>query len=253
VRVFDTFMFGGELAMLECRLTELDKTPVYRHVLVEAPWDHHGRPKPLHYAENRGRFAAWADRIVHVPVPAAHGSQIHPWAREHIQRSFVWEGLGKAGAAKDDVVLVCDVDEIPSAAAAACHPAPFAALKMRLHPYAVDWLADVPWLGAVAARAGSVGCFTTVRDRRAAYPVIPGAGWHFTWLGGPAAIQAKSRTSCDVGPVGAATAARWYAEGLPGAVAHAGAHELTAASVDATWPAWVQARKCPPEWFRPRP
>ena len=251
MRVFDAFMFGSELDMLELRLTELDKTAVYRHILVEAPWDHHGRPKPLHYAENRGRFAPWADRIIHVAVPAAHGNQMHPWAREHIQRSFVWDGLGKAGAGKDDTVLICDADEIPSPAAVACRPAPFASLEMRLHPYAVDWLADVPWRGPVAARAGSVACFTTVRDRRAAYPVIADGGWHFTWLGGPDAIRAKAQVSCDIGSAGGAD--RWYAGGMPGAVTGAGASRLIPVDVDGTWPRWIVDRKCPPEWFRPRP
>jgi len=250
VKVWDAFMFGGELDMLECRLTELDGTPIYRHILVEAPWDHHGRPKPLHYAENRQRFAPWADRIVHITAGPDDGNQMHPWAREHIQRSFTWEGLGKAGASKDDTVLICDVDEIPSVAAVTCHPAPFVSLKMRMAAYAVDWLADVPWRGAVAARAGSVACFTTARDRRAAYPVLDGGGWHFTWLGGPDAIRAKALVSCDIGTSDGAD--RWYRDGVAGAVAHAGVYELTPVDVDESWPRWIYQRKCPPMWFRPR-
>lgn len=250
MRVFDAFLFSSELDMLECRLTELGSSRVYRHILVEAPWDHQGRPKPLHYAENRERFSAWADRIIHVILGADEGNQVHPWAREHIQRSFVWEGLGKAGAAKDDVVLICDVDEIPSQAAVACLPEPFISLEMRLHPYAVDWLADVPWKGPVAARAGAVSCFTTARDRRAAYPVLDGGGWHFTWFGGPDAIQAKAQVSCDVNV--ADGAGRWYRDGLAGAVSHAGAGRLIPVDVDESWPQWICERRCPPSWFRPR-
>jgi len=261
VRVFDAFMFGGELDMLECRLTELDGTPIYRHILVEAPWDHHGRRKPLHYADNRERFAPWAGRIVHVVADVGSGWDgeamrwhVHPWAREHIQRGFAWEGLGKAGATKDDTVLVCDVDEIPSPAAVACRPAPFISLEMRLHPYAVDWLADVPWQGAVAARAGSIACFTTARDRRAAYPVIKDGGWHFTWLGGPDAIRAKAQKSCDIqyGDEVKTGADSWYRDGVTGAVAYAGARQLIPVDVDESWPSWITRRKCPPGWFRPR-
>lgn len=254
MRVFDAFMFGGELDMLELRLTELDTSNVYRHILVEAPWDHHGRRKPLHYAENRERFAPWASRIVHVALPFEDGWQVHPWAREHIQRGWTWEGLGKAGATQNDAVLICDVDEIPSAAALACRPDPFINLKMRLHPYAVDWLADVPWQGAVAARAGSIACFTTARDRRAAYPVLEDGGWHFTWLGGPARIMTKATVSCDIELCDEVRegAGHWYRDGAAGAVTHAGATRLIPVDVDESWPQWIQHRKCPPEWFRPR-
>ena len=217
MRVFDAFLFNDELDMLETRLTELDGSGVYRHILVEAPWDHHGRPKPLHYADNRERFAPWNNRITHVALPFEDGWQVSPWAREHIQRGWTWEGLGKAGAAQDDTVLICDVDEIPSRAAVACRPGPFTSLKMRLHPYAVDWLADVPWQGAVAARAGSVSCFTTARDRRAAYPVVGDGGWHFTWLGGPQRIVAKSHVSCDIPPCDEVRdgASYWYRTACP--------------------------------------
>ena len=64
-RVFDAFTFSDELDLLEARLTELDSA-VYRHVLVEAPVTFQGGPKPLHYLENRDRFAPWADKIIHV-------------------------------------------------------------------------------------------------------------------------------------------------------------------------------------------
>jgi len=52
VKVFDTLLFNDELAMLECRLEELDGK-VDRHVLVEAKLDHQGNPKPLYFADNR--------------------------------------------------------------------------------------------------------------------------------------------------------------------------------------------------------
>jgi len=259
VRVFDAFLFNNELDMLECRLTELDSTPIYRHILVEAPWDHHGKPKPLHYADNaNGRFGPWKDRIVHIVADETHGWQAHPWAREHVHRSWTWDGLGKAGTTKGDTVLICDVDEIPSPAAVACRPKPFISLAQRFAAYAVDWLVPVPWQGAVAARADAISCFTTARDGRGMYPVLDDGGWHLTWLGGPDAIRAKAKVMCHLELYAQVMdgATRWYRFGEAGAVRHGvqqeGVQHLIPVDVDETWPQWIYKRRCPPEWFRPR-
>ena len=64
-RVFDLIMLGTETDMLECRLREFEDKDC-RHVVVESQATHRGAPKPLHYAENKERFAPWSDRIIHV-------------------------------------------------------------------------------------------------------------------------------------------------------------------------------------------
>ena len=72
-RIFDSFMFGRELDMLECRLVELEPVKNLVHVIVEARVDHQDHPKPLYFAEHRERFAPWADRIVHVVADRFRG------------------------------------------------------------------------------------------------------------------------------------------------------------------------------------
>ena len=108
--LWDTFMFRDELDMLEARLTELEDSPVYRHVLVEATTTHTGIPKPLYYDGNKERYARWADRIVHVIADVSN--EPHPWAMEHAQRNHIWAAI--ADADPDDIVILGDVDEIPS-------------------------------------------------------------------------------------------------------------------------------------------
>jgi len=44
MRIYDTFLFSGEMDMLECRLYELQDTDVYRHVIIEAGVTFQGRP-----------------------------------------------------------------------------------------------------------------------------------------------------------------------------------------------------------------
>jgi beta-1,4-mannosyl-glycoprotein beta-1,4-N-acetylglucosaminyltransferase len=108
-RVYDCFTFFNELDLLELRLTELSGL-VDRFVIVEAPVTFMGKPKPLYYADNRERFAAFRDRIVHVVVDDLPAG-INPWAREVAQRDAIARGLSEARP--NDRIIVSDLDEIP--------------------------------------------------------------------------------------------------------------------------------------------
>lgn len=255
-RRFCTIMFRDELDMLDFRLHELGGQ--VETVLVEAPTTHRGIAKPLHYAENKERFAPWADRITHVvaDLPA----DLDPWPREHAQRDAAWKAVLDAGAQDDDVVLICDVDEIPSAAALAWEGPGAVSLWMRTTLYAVDW--EVPPSyplppTAVAATVGYLrgcdGMLGQVRDSRGAYNMITDGGWHFSWIGGPERTRQKLLTStCHTELLSHPEAelilsgAR-YREGADG-----GGIPVVPVDVDETWPRYIQERKCPAEWFRPR-
>ncbi|HEV2355822.1 MAG TPA: hypothetical protein VGR89_16350, partial [Puia sp.] len=94
-RLWDCFIFGDELDILECRLYEYAGTNVYRHVIVEANVDHQGHPKPFHFLENRERFAPYLDRIIYIPMTDLTditGTNDN-WARIHEQRNRLSEGL----------------------------------------------------------------------------------------------------------------------------------------------------------------
>lgn len=54
---------------------------VYRFVLVEATRTHSGNPKPLYYALNAARFAAFQDKIVHLIVDDLP-EHTNPWVLE---------------------------------------------------------------------------------------------------------------------------------------------------------------------------
>ena len=53
--------------MLEARLQELDSV-VDKFVLVESPRTFSGQPKPLHFKDNRARFAAFSQKIVYIEL-----------------------------------------------------------------------------------------------------------------------------------------------------------------------------------------
>ena len=113
MRVFDTFVFDGELALLQHRLAELYEL-VDRFVLVEAKRTYCNEPKPLCFAEHREQFSWADDKICAIALDNLGGPQLTPRERAAIQRNAI--RLGLRDAAPDDVVLILDADEIPSRA-----------------------------------------------------------------------------------------------------------------------------------------
>lgn len=262
MKIYDTFIFGSDLDMLECRLRELDQSPVYRHVIVEAPFTHQGQPKPLCYAENAERFAPWKDRITHVVAEVPGPSKyLDPWIREHAQRSYVYQGL--KDAEPEDIVWLCDVDEIPSQRMWTHEPFTMTAWNMRLAMFAVDWVYPEPTRIAISGRFFHCTNLGRQRDNgyRGGLPLAEDAGWHFTWLGGPDGIRAKLRQQCHLELAALIEQGLenkfWWERGLTW---HGQAiyppqltrlHQQLPAVVDETWPVYIRDRLCPPEWFRP--
>lgn len=265
---WDCFMFCDELDMLECRLTEAEDQNV-RHVLIEAPYDHRGNPKPLYYAEHKSRFEPWAHRVTHIvaEIPGTD-PQLDPWVREHTQREHLWAGLNDA--APDDMVLLCDVDEIPSTRAYRLHGIEeVVALTMRLSMFAVDWVVARPPETRIAVasplRALKAPAWWN-RDNgvRSGLKAMSGMGWHFTWLGGPDAIRRKAGQFCHLELRDMILRANdqgllyeqgytWYAESdsYQDYPPKAPAAAMVPAVIDSTWPRYIRERRCPDSWFRP--
>lgn len=229
-QVYDCFTFFSELDLLEIRLHELSPV-VTRFVIAESPTTFQGRPKPLHFLENRDRFRPFADRIRHIVVKDMPGgtSEADNWRREYHQRNALLGGIGDA--APDDLVMLSDVDEIPRAAAvteAARSSEPGAVVhcfELEMFRYYINLQEGEPWVRSsprtVRRRylrsfqalrgvkppttnplrslqrwvAGSIGLGTPIRRK-----LLRDAGWHFTSLGGVEAFAEKLRSFSHVEP-----------------------------------------------------
>ncbi|HXC56373.1 MAG TPA: hypothetical protein VNU97_13840 [Rhizomicrobium sp.] len=113
MRIFDTFLFDGELDLLEHRLRETyDLVDVF--VPVEAAQTFRGTPKALTFRDNRERFAWAAAKLRPVTLNNLGSATWTPWQRQALQRNAIV--LGLRDAAPDDVVLILDVDEVVSPA-----------------------------------------------------------------------------------------------------------------------------------------
>lgn len=223
--IYDCFTFFNELELLELRLNELAGV-VDRFVIVEATRTFSNQPKPLFYRENRERFAAFADKIIHVVVEDAPDTA-DAWEMQRMQRNCIGRGL--TGCQPDDLILVSDLDEIPRAATLEkasreiklkddfCSNLAHAVLNSRLvrrycqsrgirrqlrkhHPYVWQFEQDY-YCYFFNCRSEAVSRGTRMvyyRDfsyaeeiRYSGYKVIKNGGWHFSWMGGVERMQKK--------------------------------------------------------------
>lgn len=111
MRIFDTFPFDGELDLLEYRLRETFDL-VDHFVLVEAGETYRGTAKGFAFAENEGRFGWARGKIRHVRLDGLGPRSAPPRERAAVQRNAIVLALGDAGP--DDILLLLDVDEVPS-------------------------------------------------------------------------------------------------------------------------------------------
>lgn len=250
--IVDSFLFGWELEMLECRLYEMDSF-VDCFVLVESTQTFQGESKPLVFIENKQRFKKYMDKIIFIraDIPPTD----NPWVREYASREAVRVALSVFDS--DTIVIHGDVDEIvPKTVGhqleSLIDDSNIFVMDQTFYSMAVDWLYPFRWRGSVIARKSVIDGMSMVdvrNSRISSVPII--GGWHFSWLGGSEIIKKKassfSHTEDSVQSYILEMGERLYTEGY-----HVLQEKLLPVEVDENYPNYIKERKCPPEWFRPR-
>lgn len=108
--LIDCFTFYNELDLLDFRLEILDDIVDY-FILVEATKTHAGKDKSLFYADNRGRYLSYLNKIIHIVVDDLNDS--NPWENENHQRNSIDKGIKLLDLKNEDIIIISDVDEIP--------------------------------------------------------------------------------------------------------------------------------------------
>lgn len=199
MRIFQCFMFHDELDLLEIRLKETYEL-CDRFVIGEATTTHQGNPKPLWYADNKERFSPFKDKIKHLVIAnLPRGS--NTWVAENYQRNALLPGI--ADADPDDVIFLCDADEIPSATSIPkCirrfDEFEFVRLGMQHYIYYLNMRLG-SWLNAFFFRFSTfsdkihslqrarTGHLSDVRQ------CVHWDGWHFSFLGGVEGVKRKAQ------------------------------------------------------------
>lgn len=182
-KVFDCFLFAGELALYRLRQAELSRV-VDEFVAVESAETLQGRPRAL--TDLQALHNGAADSLVRVVAELPQTND--PWAREYAQRDYVLRYL-KDRVSDDDLVILGDADEIPrpEVIAQLRNEGPahgeVVALETPVFYYSLNKRLDANSYASRVVRASTLSDLTptqvrVVRPSR----TIEKAGWHFSNL-----------------------------------------------------------------------
>jgi hypothetical protein len=198
-KVFDLFPFNGEFEVLALKLAEMSPW-VDRFVIVEAAETFSRNPKSLTWPSRPDWFRAYEDKILYLPIPAFPERLRVSWAREFFQRDSAVAALSGL-CARDDIVIISDADEILIEAAVRGFKGPLAGCGLRTFRYFLNFeqLFGEPHVKATLTRAGLLarnGCsyLRMGADQSYRQGIVPDAGWHFSSLGGPEALELKMKS-----------------------------------------------------------
>jgi beta-1,4-mannosyl-glycoprotein beta-1,4-N-acetylglucosaminyltransferase len=217
-RRVDACLLHNEIDLLTLRIEELwDQIDYF--VVVEATETFSGLPKPLFFHEHRSRFQVYSEKLVYHSIsglpPISEQSEPARFAREAVQRNAINQAVASLPLSPKDIVLVCDVDEIPRACRLeklerTLSRYDYVIFMLRNHRGYINNRSDTALNGATIA--GPVACRVATLQRVGAHQVrrggeksggvlehrsrryhyIDDAGWHFSSLGGPEAVWLKA-------------------------------------------------------------
>ncbi|KAL1828712.1 hypothetical protein DCAR_0207967 [Daucus carota subsp. sativus] len=179
-RVFDAVLFSNEVDLLTVRWKELHPY-VTEFVLLESNSTFTGLEKPLVFASHRDEFQFVESRLTYGQVPGRSKKGENPFVEEAYQRLALDYLLGKAGIQDDDLLIMSDVDEIPSRHTINllrwCEDIPpVLHLRLKNYLYSFEFLMDNnSW-------RASIHRYQTGKTRYAHYrqsdDILADAGWH---------------------------------------------------------------------------
>ena len=190
-RIFDVFGFNGEFTALQIKLHEMASW-VDRFVLVEARGAPDERGGPRRFEQEKARFSAFADKIIHVQVDEPPQHMDTSWARAFFLRDQGVRGLSGL-CAPQDLVLLTDPGEVLDGRKMAGFQAPFGVCEVDAFAYFLNLRrADAspprPAAAALEARflAGNGMSYARLGLQSWSRSRITGGGWRFCSIPEPA-------------------------------------------------------------------
>ncbi|KAF5457298.1 hypothetical protein F2P56_021411 [Juglans regia] len=179
-RVYDAVLFSNELDILTIRWNELYPY-VTQFVLLESNSTFTGLSKELLFAENRDQFKFIEPRLTYGKIGGRFKKGENPFVEEAYQRLALDNLLKIAGIEDDDLLIMSDVDEIPSAHTINllrwCDEIPHILhLRLKNYLYSFEFLVDnKSWRASVHRyKTGK----TKYAHFRQTDNILSDAGWH---------------------------------------------------------------------------
>lgn len=179
-RVYDAVLFSNEIDLLTIRWNELYPY-ITQFVLLESNSTFTGLPKPLVFASNQNAFEFIEPRLTYRNIGGRFRKGENPFVEEAYQRIALDQLLRIAGIDDDDLLIMSDVDEIPSAHTINllrwCDDIPSVLhLQLRNYLYSFEYHVDnKSWRAQVHRyKTGK----TRYAHFRQADVIISDAGWH---------------------------------------------------------------------------
>jgi len=234
--IYDCFTFFNELDLLELRLEELYSV-VDKFVIVEADRTHSGKSKDFILEKNKARYKKWWNKIIYIKIEnlprprfnrlycflstrknakiksLSYSLKIGSWRGENFQRNAIISGL--SSAKMEDVILVGDLDEIPSSAGVLMSQRILNEQKiervtfiMKNYKFYFNGLVDGNWVGTRAVKCSTLknilknktqNIRTSFREKLfekvIKKPYLKNKtindGWHFSWIGDKKRLNEK--------------------------------------------------------------
>jgi hypothetical protein len=186
--------FFNELDLLEIKCRELAGV-VDLFVIVEATTTYTNIPKPLHFAENRARFAEFP---IH-PVTIEHDPLAKsPWDREWVTQKTILETVRKINP---EIALWCDMDELPRRDTVERFRAmnvPTAHVDMDCFLHYFDRMDTAQRPTTAKINRFDRHCQWQPWRGETHHPIIPESGWHFQYMmfGGKEHLLDKLDATC---------------------------------------------------------
>ena len=124
MKIFDVFLFNGELDLLEIRLNLLNEYVDY-FVISESEKTHSGLPKEIYYQNNKNLFKKFNEKIIYNIIKQPTQEELDEVSRLydiHQHRTFQQDAYEKDSIKNilndicndEDIIIWSDLDEIPN-------------------------------------------------------------------------------------------------------------------------------------------
>ena len=193
--LIDCILYNGD-RIVELRLAYLYDLVDFIYI-TESRYTFTGiRKEQLFFETNTDLFQKYIDKIVFLEIEKFPGTDV-TWNRETYQRNYAQKFIQSKFSGQKYIVICCDVDEIPRDTIVKCLPDMYPQLsvpqhlEMKFYYYNFNWVQSSTWSHQFVINDIGLSKTTLQECRGARQPIIPNAGWHFSYFMSCQEIRAK--------------------------------------------------------------